>query len=48
MRKHLADTIKIKANGGIRTFALAKELIDAGADRIGSSNSMVILAESKL
>ncbi len=47
MRKHLADTIKIKANGGIRTFALAKELIEAGANRIGCSNSLAILAEVK-
>lgn len=48
MRKHLANAIKIKANGGIRTFALAKELIEAGANRIGSSSGMVIVAEGKL
>jgi deoxyribose-phosphate aldolase len=47
MRKHLAEAIKIKANGGIRTFALSQKLIEAGANRIGSSNSMVIVAESK-
>ena len=46
MRKHLADVIKIKASGGIRTFAFAKELIDAGADRIGCSSSIKILQES--
>jgi deoxyribose-phosphate aldolase len=45
MRKHLADTVKIKASGGIRTFEFAKELISAGADRIGSSNSVAIMEE---
>jgi deoxyribose-phosphate aldolase len=48
MRKHLADAIKIKANGGIRTFAFAKQLIEASADRIGCNNSKVIVAESKI
>jgi deoxyribose-phosphate aldolase len=47
MRQHLADTIKIKASGGIRTFNFAKELIEAGADRIGSSSSLKIIEESK-
>ena len=47
MRKHLADTVKIKASGGIRTFKFAKELIEAGADRIGCSSSLKIIEESK-
>lgn len=47
IRKHLADTIKIKASGGIRTFNFAKELIEAGADRIGCSSSLKIIEESK-
>ena len=47
MRKHLADTVKIKASGGIRTFNFAKELIEAGADRIGCSSSLKIIEESK-
>lgn len=33
----LAPTLKIKAAGGIRTFEAAQALLDAGADRIGSS-----------
>ena len=37
MRKHLPETIFIKASGGIRTFDFAKELIEAGAARIGTS-----------
>jgi len=47
MRKHLADTVKIKASGGIRIYKFAKELVDAGADRIGCSSSIAIIEESK-
>jgi deoxyribose-phosphate aldolase len=45
MRQHLPDNIGIKASGGIRTYAFAKELIDAGATRLGTSNSMLIMKE---
>lgn len=44
MRQHLPEDINIKASGGIRTFAFAKELIDAGANRIGASASVAIIA----
>jgi deoxyribose-phosphate aldolase len=47
IRKHLTDAVKIKASGGIKTFSFAKELIDAGADRIGCSSSIAIVAEGK-
>ena len=47
MRKFLPIEINIKASGGIRNFAFAQELIDAGANRIGCSASMQILKESK-
>lgn len=46
MRKHLADAVKIKASGGIKTAAFAKELIDAGADRLGCSSSVAIVKEN--
>jgi len=46
IRKHLADTIKIKASGGIKTYSFAKQLIDAGADRLGCSSSIQIVAEA--
>ncbi len=46
MRKHLADQVKIKASGGIRTYEFAKQLIDAGADRIGCSASVKITEEA--
>lgn len=47
MRDNLPANIRIKASGGIRTFVFAKELIDAGATRIGASASVNIVKESK-
>lgn len=44
MRSKLPSNIRIKASGGIRTYAFAKELIDAGADRLGCSASVAIVA----
>ena len=46
LREHLPDTVQIKASGGIRTFALAKSLIDAGATRIGASASVALVREA--
>ncbi len=46
MRKNLPANIQIKASGGIRTFAFAKELIAAGATRIGTSSGVAIMKES--
>ena len=43
MREHLPEHIQIKASGGIRDYAFAKELIDAGATRLGCSASIAIL-----
>ncbi|GAA4348705.1 deoxyribose-phosphate aldolase [Hymenobacter saemangeumensis] len=45
MRQHLPETVRIKAAGGIRTREAALALVEAGADRIGSSNSMALIAE---
>lgn len=45
MRKHLPDHIKIKASGGIRNYVFAKELIGAGADRLGCSASVEIVQQ---
>jgi len=36
-KKHLSANKKIKASGGIRTFEDAKKMIEAGAERIGTS-----------
>ena len=46
MRRHLADNIHIKASGGIKTYTFAKQLIDAGADRLGCSSSIAIVQEA--
>lgn len=46
IRQHLPSTIRIKASGGIKTFAFAARLIEAGADRLGCSASIAILAEA--
>jgi deoxyribose-phosphate aldolase len=45
MRKHLPPGVQIKASGGIRTFAFARELIGAGATRLGCSASVAIVKE---
>ena len=46
MRKHLAENIRIKASGGIKTYTFAKQLIDAGANRLGCSSSIAIIMEA--
>ena len=46
IRAHLADSVKIKASGGIKTYQFAKELIAAGATRLGCSRSVEIVEES--
>ncbi len=38
MRKNLPANIKIKASGGIKTKEQAKDLVKAGADRLGTSS----------
>lgn len=47
IRGLLPPHIAIKASGGIRTWAFAKELIDAGAKRIGCSASVQIMHEAE-
>jgi deoxyribose-phosphate aldolase len=43
-RKHLPDQVQIKASGGIRDYATAKSMIDAGATRIGCSAGVAIVS----
>ncbi|RIJ36813.1 deoxyribose-phosphate aldolase [Pontibacter oryzae] len=43
MRRVLPTSMKIKASGGIKTFADAEALIRAGADRLGCSASIQIV-----
>lgn len=47
MRSHLPESIAIKASGGIRNFAFAKELIEAGATRIGASAGIQLIQEAQ-
>lgn len=48
MRKHLPENIHIKASGGIKTYTFAKELVEAGATRLGCSAGIKIANEEKL
>ena len=43
MKKTVGDALEVKASGGIRTPEFANELIEAGADRIGAGNGVVLL-----
>jgi deoxyribose-phosphate aldolase len=50
MRQMLLDlkkekTVGIKASGGVRDYAFMKQLIEAGATRVGASASVAILKE---
>ncbi|WP_242923545.1 deoxyribose-phosphate aldolase [Pontibacter liquoris] len=47
MRRVLPAQVKIKAAGGIKTFAAAEALINAGADRIGCSASIQIVTHEQ-
>lgn len=43
MRANLPFNVHIKASGGIKSYKFAKELIDAGAERLGCSASLAII-----
>ena len=43
MREALSSCVGIKASGGIKSLDYAFELIDAGADRIGTSSAKAIM-----
>jgi deoxyribose-phosphate aldolase len=45
MKNNLPPAVKIKASGGIKTYAFAAELIAAGASRLGCSASVQIVKE---
>lgn len=44
MAKTVASRCKVKASGGIHTAAEAQAMIDAGADRIGTSSGIAIVS----
>jgi len=45
MKETVGDKVKVKAAGGIRGWQACAEMIDAGAERIGTSSSLKILEE---
>lgn len=45
MKEVVGDDVKVKAAGGIRSWETCKAMIDAGAERIGTSSSLKILQE---
>jgi len=47
MRMTVGDALEVKASGGIRTLADARDMIEAGATRLGLSASAQILAEER-
>jgi deoxyribose-phosphate aldolase len=47
MREHLPAGMQIKASGGIRDATFARQLIAAGADRLGCSASVAIVEEEE-
>lgn len=46
LKECVGNSMRIKAAGGIRSYAFAKELIDAGADLIGTSSGPTIMEEA--
>ena len=47
MKSIVGDEVKVKAAGGIRDLASCMAMIDAGAERIGSSSGIAIVEEYK-
>lgn len=47
LKENISDKTKIKAAGGIKTLNDVKRMIDAGADRVGTSSTMNIIQEIK-
>lgn len=47
MKEQVGGKAKVKASGGIRNWTATRALLEAGADRIGTSASLSIVAEWK-
>ncbi|MDO4284400.1 MAG: deoxyribose-phosphate aldolase [Eubacteriales bacterium] len=47
MKETVGNAVKVKAAGGIRDWKTCAAMIDAGAERIGTSSSLKILREFK-
>jgi deoxyribose-phosphate aldolase len=46
MRSAVSDAVKVKASGGIRDYATALAMIEAGAERLGTSSGVAIVQGS--
>lgn len=45
LRQSVSEKVKVKAAGGIRTWQQVRAMLEAGADRIGTSSAVEILSE---
>ena len=43
MKKTVGDDMKVKASGGVRTKEQLEEMVEAGAERIGTSNGVALM-----
>ncbi len=43
MKKHIPSNMEVKASGGVRDIKTARELISAGATRLGTSSGVLLL-----
>lgn len=47
MRENVGPDVQVKASGGVRSYADALAMLEAGATRLGTSGSAVILGEAR-
>lgn len=47
MKSVVGDKVKVKASGGVRTLSDCVGMMEAGAERIGTSNGVGIMEEGK-
>ncbi|CAI9391624.1 deoxyribose-phosphate aldolase [Microbacterium sp. T2.11-28] len=47
MRDSVGEGVQVKASGGVRSYADALAMLEAGATRLGTSGSAVILGEAR-
>lgn len=47
MKKTVQDNLKVKASGGIRSLEDALKMIEAGADRLGTSSGVSLVNQNK-
>ena len=45
MREMVGHNVGVKASGGVRTLAALRYMVEAGANRIGTSSGLAILKE---